>query len=304
MKFADLYQEAILWTCYLENFPEPERFLSIYGLGVKDVSLFDCLGRFFPFDEFYVRIDCPDAWAINDLNKSKKSLILPWIYRPKEFVDTLSGQRLICPSAEMFALLDNKLKAKEILKSLEIPTPDWGFVNRGIQMVEKPIQNSAGGLGISLTNSNPRDGYYLEDYLIGYRSIGLQFFVYNEVEFLCANEMLYHEQGQGNFTFHSQINVCENELSPALMGDCFDLIRHLQGRGYRGLINIDALVGDNGHCLLEVNPRGSAFLPAFFAASAHGWIRFITHVKEETAEKGEILLLSFGRLKKVVRKLP
>jgi hypothetical protein len=304
MKFVDLYHEAILWTCYLENFLEPERFLSIYGLSVKDVLLFDCLGKFFPFKEFYVRGDCLDEpCAIKDLRLSRKALILPWIYRPKEFINTLSGKCLICPSAEMFALLDNKLMTKELFRSLEIPTSNWCFASKGIQMVEKPIQNSAGGLGIRLTNGDPQDGYYLEDYLPWYRSIGLQFFIYDEAEFICANEMLYSPHGERKFTFHSQINVEKDELPQTLMADCLNLSEYLLNKGYRGLINIDVLVGDEKHYLLEVNPRGSAFLPAFFAASAHGWTRFITHMKEETAEKGEILLLSFGRLKKVVRKL-
>ena len=235
----------------------------------------------------------------------------------------------------MFALLDNKLMTKELFRYLEIPTPNWCFASRGIQMVEKPIQNSAGGLGIRLTNGSPQDGSYLEDYLPGYRSIGLQFFVYDEAEFICANEMLYSPHGERKFTFHSQINVEKDELPQTLMDDCLNLSEYLLGKGYKGLINIDALMGDNGHCLLEVNPRGSAFMPAFFAASFLGWTRFITHmkhscsvetqgtikfpphsplakggkgdfhIKKETldGEEKEIVLLDFGRSKKVVRRL-
>ncbi len=303
MKFIDLYHEAILWTCYLENFQEPERFLSIYGLGVKDVLLFDCLGRFFPFDEFYIRIDCPDARAINDLNKSKKSLVLPWMYRPKGSIDTVSGKRIVCPPSEMFEFLDNKVEAKRLFKGMGIPTPNWSFMNDGKQMLEKPVQDSAGGLGIRLSFENPRDGFYLEEYLRGYRSIGLQFFVYDEAEFICANEMLYSPHGEREFTFHSQINVGKDELPQMLMADCLNLSEYLLDKGYRGLINIDALVGDEKHYLIEVNPRGSAFLPAFFAALSLGWTRFITHMETGATEREEIVLLNFGRSKKVVRKL-
>ncbi len=304
MKFADLYHEAILWTCYLENFSSSERFLNLYGLDKKDILLFDCLGKFFPFDEFFVRGECSgDPRGIENLHLSKKPLILPWIYRPKRSADTLCRKHILCPPSELFALLDDKVVTKQLFQGLGIPTPDWGFIHKRRVMVEKPIRNSAGGLGIRLTNDNARQGFFLEEYLEEYHSIALQFFVYEEAEFICANEMLYHGYGERKFTFHSQINVMEGELSTILIGDCVKVILYLRDKGYRGLVNIDALVGNEDHYLLEINPRGSAFLPAFFAASAHGWTRFITHMKEETAEKGEILLISFGNLKKVVRKL-
>lgn len=303
MKFAELYAEAILWTCYLENYPDPAKFLNVYGLDNNERLLFDCMGRFFPFDEFYSRIDCYDPRAINDLHISNKILILPWIYRHVTSLNVLSGKQIICPSSEMFDLLDNKVEAKKLLRKLGIPTPEWAFVNKGVRMLEKPVCNSSLGLGIGFTNDNPRDGYYLEEYLPGCSSIGLQFFVYDEAEFICANEMLYHTHGEKGFTFHSQINVGQDKLSQTLIGDCFNLIEYLQGKGYRGLINIDALVGDGTHHILEINPRGSAFLPVFFAASSVGWTSFITHMKVGGMEKDEITLLDFGRFKKVVKKI-
>ena len=303
MKFAELYTEAILWTCYLENYPEPERFLNIYGLDDKERLLFDCLGRFFPFGEFYSRTDCYDPRAINNLHISNKTLMLPWIYRPVSPLNALSGKHIICPSSEMFDLLDNKVEAKKLLIKLGIPTPEWAFVNKGVKMLEKPVSNSSCGLGIRFTNDNSRDGYYLEEYLPGCSSIGLQFFVYDEAEFICANEMLYHTHGERDFTYHSQINIGQNKLPQMLIADCFNLIEYLQGKGYRGLINIDALVGAGTHYLLEINPRGSAFLPIFFAASSVGWTSFMTHMKKGGMEKDEITLLDFGRLKKVVKKI-
>lgn len=304
MKFIDLYHEAVLWACYLENFPDPERFLGIYRLGEKDRLLFDCLGKFFPFDEFYIRGECfDDTRAINDLRLSKKSFLLPWIYRPKGSVDMLCGKQLLCPSADLFILLDNKLEAKNLLNKLRIPTPDWSFINKGELMVEKPMRNSAGGLGIQLTPNNAQEGFFLEKYIQGYKSFGLQFFVCDEIEFVCANEMLYHTAGGQKFTFHSQVNIGKYELPQTLITDCFNCIEYLKGRDYKGLINIDTLIGERGHYLLEINPRGSAFLPAFFAASALGWTNFITYTKKEIPEQDEVVLLDFGKSRKVIKKL-
>jgi hypothetical protein len=303
VKFAELYTEAILWTCWLENYPDPARFLNIYGLEDHERLLFDCMGRFFPFDEFYSRIDCNDPRAINDLRVSKKTLILPWIYRPVTSLKVQYGKHIICPTSEMFDLLDNKVETKRLFKKLGIPTPEWTFNKKGVTMLEKPVCNSSLGLGIRLTDDNPRDGYYLEESLPSCSSFGLQFFVYDEAEFICATEMLYHSHGEKNFTFHSQTNVKQDKLPQTLVADCFKVIEYLQDKGYRGLINIDALVDDGTHHLLEINPRGSAFLPVFFAASAIGWTNFITHMKDGSSENEEITLLDFGRLKKIIRKI-
>lgn len=303
MKFADLYHDAIFWTCYLENYPDPERFLKIYGLTKHERVMFDHLGKFFPFEEFYVRGDCLEIpRAVNDLSMSKKSLILPWIYRPTLPAETLQGKRLICPSNELFTFLDNKIEVKKLLEKLGFPTPKWSFFNKGEKMLEKPIQNSAGGLGITLTANNSRDGYFLEDYIQGHRSIGMQFFVYDEVEFICANEMLFHSNGKDEFTFHAQKNMQRMEIPDAVIEDCFKLLEYLLSIGYKGFIGIDVLI-EEGHFMLEINPRGIAFLPVFFAASAFGWKHFITYMKEQSIEQGEIILLDFGRTKKVVRKL-
>lgn len=302
MKFADLYSGAILWTCWLENYPNQSVFLNVYGLNEDERLLFDSLGRFFPFNEFYCRIGCDNVRAIDDLRLSAKNYILPWIYRPVSSQNSLLKKNIICPSPDMFDSLDNKVEAKKLMRKLGIPTPEWAFVSKGTIMLEKPIQNSSLGLGIRLTYDDARKDYYLEEYLPGRRSIGLQFFVYDEIEFICANEMLYHAGEERGFTFHSQINTGEDKLPKLLLADCLKLIEYLQGNGYRGLINIDALAGEESHYFLEINPRGSAFLPVFFAASSAGWTEFITHMKEGNAESGEMVLLDFGRLKKVVRR--
>ena len=169
-------------------------------------------------------------------------------------------------------------------------------------MLEKPIADSAGGLGIKMSKSNPSKGYFLEEYIEGGCSIGLQFFIYDEVEFICADEMLFRRDEQEKFRFHAQKNVQINELPNALMDDCFKLLEHLSDSGYKGFIGIDALIGDGGHYLLEINPRGIAFTPAYFAASALGWTSFITHMKKGDLGKDEILLLDFGHSKKIVKK--
>jgi len=304
MKFADLCHEAVLWTCYLENFPAPERFLNIYSLTKREITLFDNLGKFFPFDEFYTRDGCCNTGrGIKELSSSRKRLILPWIYWPKGHRDILSGKTLIHPPSEMFTILDNKIEAKNIFTKLGIPTPKWSFISNGRRMLEKPIQNSAGGLNISLTNSNPKGGYFLEEYIPGHRSIGLQFFVYDEVELLCADEMLFHSDGQQTFTFHAQKNIQQDELPDGLIESCLKLGEYLSGKGYKGLFGIDALIGDGGHYLLEINPRGIAFLPAFFAASALGWTSFETYMSKSNTEQGEFVLLDFGSRKKVIRQL-
>lgn len=303
MKFADLYNDAIVWTCYLENFPEPERYLNIYGLTHKHRLMFDNLGRFFPFETFYSRYPYDSAGrGLEDLGKSAKSFVLPWIYWPKKGTDTLSGKRIIVPSEKMFTVLDHKIKAKKIFKHLRIPTPNWCFIFRGGNMIEKPICNSAGGLGIRLVTADADKDCFLEEYIDGCKSIGLQFFIFDEVEFICADEMLFHGDTQEKFRFHAQKNVQINELPDALMDDCLKLLFYLSDAGYKGLIGIDALIGDGGHYLIEINPRGIAFTPAYFAASAHGWTSFMTHMKKGDLEKDEILLLDFGHTKKIVKK--
>lgn len=304
MKFTDLYQKAILWTCYLENCREAENYLNISGLDKNDRLLFDHLGKFFPFDEYYVRGSQNNMpRMIDDLNRSEKSLILPWEYWPNSSIDTLHGKQIICPSAEIFAFLDNKIETKKIFRKLDIPTPEWSLARNGKEMLEKPIKNSAGGLGIKLTVDNPGDGCFLEDYIAGYQSFGLQFFVYDEVEFICANEMMFHLNGKQMFTFHAQKNIPLNELSPELIEECMNLGYYLHEMGYKGLLGVDVLVSDSGHYLLEINPRGIAFLPAFFAGSAHGWTSFMTYMNKGDLKQNEIVLLDFGKSKKVVKEL-
>lgn len=304
MKFIDLYQEAIFWTCYLENCPEPERYLNIYGLNRDDLFLFDNLGIFFPFHEFYVRrSDNNTPRMIDNLDSSKKNLILPWMYWPMGSKDTYGGKQIICPPAEIFTLLDNKIETKKIFMKLGIPTPGWSLAKNGKEMLEKPIQNSAGGLGIKLTVDNPGEGCFLEDYIADHQSIGLQFFVYDEVEFICANEMMFHLNGKQMFTFHAQKNIPLKELPPKLTEECMDLGSYLMDMGYKGFWGVDALVGHDGHYLLEINPRGIAFLPAFFAASAHGWTNFITYMNKGDVNQQEIVLVDFGKSRKVVKVL-
>lgn len=303
MNFHELCKEAVVWTCYLENFPRPERYLNIYGLNRGALLLFDYLGRFFPFEEFYARkASGSTSREVNDLNLTNKPYVLPWIYWPNDDKDILCGKRIICPSIKMFTLLDNKIETKSIFKKLGIKTPEWSFVNNGKKMLEKPISDSAGGLGISLAANNPRDGYFLEDYIPEHKSIGLQFFIFDEAELVCVNEMIFHSGEDDAFTFHAQRNIPKDEMPEALLRDCFKLSDYLQGKGYRGLLGMDALIGNDGHYLLEINPRGIAFLPAFFAASAAGWKSFITHMKKGDLGKDEILLLDFGHSKKIVKK--
>jgi hypothetical protein len=304
MKLSDFYHEAILWTCYLENYPDPERYLNIYNLSMNDRLMFEHLGNFFPFDEFYAQ--CPGigrADGIKSLTQSKKSFILPWIYWPKTSSDSLCGKQIISPSARMFAWLDNKIEAKTLFKKLGIPTPPWSFSSNGKPMLEKPIQNSAGGLGIRLTPHNPQSGCFLETWLPGYQSIGIQLFVYDEVEFVCADEMLFDHDDDVTFTFHGQRNVLINELPGKLIEDCFKLGGYLVREGYRGFVGTDALVKGEHYYLLEINPRGIAFLPAYFAATACGWTSFETYSKRKALEPGELLLLDFGSSRKVVREL-
>ncbi len=304
MKFSDLYKEAVLWTCYLENRPNPERYLDIFGLHLNDLPLFDYLGKFFPFDEFYIRgVKDNIPRMIDNLDSSKKNLILPWMYKPVGAKDALCGKPILCPSLEMYDLLDNKVETKKLFDKFGIPTPERGFTNNGKKMLEKPIANSAGGLGIRLTDKNARAGYFLEEYIPQQRSIGFQFFVYDEVEFICANEMLFNSNGEDAFTFHAQKNVQKKDLPDALIEDCFKLLEYLLSAGYKGLIGIDVLTGDNGHYLLEINPRGIAFLPAFFAASARGWTNFITYMNKGDIKQKEIVLLDFGKSRKVVKEL-
>jgi hypothetical protein len=44
MKLEEFYGDAVLWTCYIENFSEPERYLNIHGLNHDDVLTFEQLG--------------------------------------------------------------------------------------------------------------------------------------------------------------------------------------------------------------------------------------------------------------------
>lgn len=304
MKFSDFYREAVIWTCYLENCPKPERYLNIYNLNQEDLPLFDHLGQFFPFDEFYVRDPESNVLNIIDaLDSSKKNLILPWMYWPKGAKDMYGGKTIICPPADIFALLDNKIETKIIFRKLGISTPAWSLSKNGKEMLEKPIQNSAGGLGIKLTADNPGDGCFLEDYIPNHQSIGLQFFIYDEVEFVCANEMMFHLNGKQMFTFFAQKNIQQKKLPPKLIEECLNLGNYLMGMGYRGFLGVDALVEHKGYYLLEINPRGIAFLPAFFAASARGWTNFITYMNKGGFNQQEIVLLDFGKSKKVIRQL-
>jgi hypothetical protein len=304
MKLSDFYHEAILWMCYLENFPKPERYLNIYNLSMNDRLMFERLGYFFPFDEFYAQCSGGErADGIRSLTLSKKSFILPWIYWPRGSSDSLCGKQIISPSAEMFTLLDNKVETKKIFLMLGLPTPKWSFVRNGKKMLEKPIENSAGGLGLSLTENNPGAGFFLEEYIPGYRSIGLQFFVYKEVEFICADEMLFHSKEQETFCFHAQENVQQDRLPASLMEGCYKLAEYASSSGYKGFLGIDALVGNDGYFLLEVNPRGIAFLPAYFAASSRGWTDFRTYMREGNGAGDEVVLLDFGERKKVIRRI-
>jgi len=142
-----------------------------------------------------------------------------------------------------------------------------------------------------------------EEYIEGCQSFGLHFFVYDEVEFICADEMLYHGENDQRFIFSAQVNVGKDALPQTLLDDCFKCIDYLRGMGYRGFSNIDVLSGERGHYLLEINPRGGAFLPAFFAATSAGWTDFITRVRQGGTEKDELVLLDLGTSKKVVKKL-
>jgi hypothetical protein len=303
MRLADLYHEAIVWTCYLENFPDPERFLSIYGLSERDRLSFDCLGRFFPFNEFYARERCvDDRHTVYDLRVSNKPFLLPWIYKPTGTIDTISGKYVICPPEQLFTLLDSKLETKMLFKRLGFLTPEQTVPRGDVCMVEKPVCNSAGGLGIQLTGKSAREGFFLEEYIEGCQSFGLHFFVYDEVELICADEMLYYGESDQRFMFSAQVNVGKDELPQTLVADCFRCVDYLKGMGYRGFLNIDALSGERGHYLLEVNPRGGAFLPAFFAATSAGWTHFITGMRQGRPEKDELVLLDFGESKKVVKK--
>lgn len=304
MKFSDFYHEAVMWTCYLENCPKPERYLNIYDLNRDDLPLFDHLGKFFPFDEFYVReAESNELHMIDDIDLSKKNLILPWMYWPKGTKNMYWGKQIICPPVEIFTLLDNKIETKKIFRKLGIPTPEWSLSKNGKKMLEKPIRNSAGGLGIKLTDDNPGDGCFLEDYIAGYKSFGLQLFIYDEVEFICADEMIFHLDGKQMFTFYAQKNIPLEELPPALTEECKNLGNYLMDTEYKGFLGVDALVGHDTHYLLEINPRGIAFLPAFFAASACGWTNFITYMNKEDLNQQEIVLLDFGKSKKVVKEL-
>jgi hypothetical protein len=304
MKLSDFYHEAILWTCYLENYPDPERYLNIYNLSMNDRPMFEHLGAFFPFDEYYAQ--CPGIGptdGIGSLTLSKKSFILPWIYWPKTSSDSLCGKQIISPSAEMFTLLDNKVETKKMFAMLGLPTPRWSFVRNGQRMLEKPIENSAGGLGLSLTENSPGAGCFLEEYIPGCQSIGLQFFVYKEVEFICADEMLFHSEEQETFCFHGQKNVRQDELPELLMEGCHKLGEYLSDSGYKGFLGVDALVGNDGYFFLEVNPRGIAFLPAYFAASSHGWTDFRTYMRDGSEVSDEVVLLDFGARKKVIKRI-
>ncbi len=304
MKFSDLYGEAILWTCYHENFPFIYRILESYRIDKNYIPVFDRLGRFFPFDEFYVRGAKPDIRnAICDLTLSRKALLLPWMYRSTRPDETLKGKLLICPSYEMSRLLYNKIATKAIFGKLGLPVPQWSFPDKGRTMLEKPIKNSGGGIGIRLTSEGPAAGCFLEEYIPGCRSIGMQFFIFDEVDYLCADEMIYECGEQPTFRFHAQSNVQKDELPEALIEECLTLCTYLMGLGYRGLVGIDALVGEGKHYFLEVNPRGIAFLPAFFAGSSMGWTHFITYMKDGAVDENEFVLLDFGRKKKVLRKL-
>jgi len=302
MKFQDLYDQAVAWSCYLENFPDPGRYLGLYGLSDQDATRFDCLGRFFPFRHYYARPDdCAGPRVVHDLGACNERFVLPWIYWPTGSNDFIHGKSIIAPPAAIFNFLDNKVNAKRLFQSLKIPTPSWGCLREGMPMVEKPIENSAGGIGIRLTSQAAREGYFLERYLPGYRSIGVQLFVLEATEFICADLMLIDDSQGPSFTFHSQRNMSEEELPPALIEDLYRLGNHLKREGYRGFLGVDALVSDDDYHVLEVNPRGIAFLPGFFAARALGWKEFETRTTREPPEEDEIVLLDFGIRKKVIK---
>jgi hypothetical protein len=305
MKLADLYKTALLWSCYLENFPRPERYLDIYKLTMQQRLLFDSLGQFFPFDEYYIRAAREASHrGLTDLRQSDKSLIVPWIYWPLNQVDRLHDKEVIAPSLAMFQMLDDKLATKRLFQILDLPTPKWGNMDMHPPMVEKPIRDSAGGLGIRLTKGSPRDGCFLEEYMPGFQSVGIQYFAYGDPDFICADEMLFDGVPDRMFTFHAQRNVLKEELPAALLLDCDKLVACLIEKGYRGFIGIDVLVREDRYCFLEINPRGIAFLPAFFAASAQGWKHFKSYTRAPSSRQEIIVLLDFGSQHRVVERLP
>jgi hypothetical protein len=307
MKFEELYQEAVLWTCYLENYLRPERYLSLFwrGMSEKHLPRFDHLGKFFPFDEFYVRdAGGDDPRSVTNLRSLRKKLILPWIYRPRGERDHLLGKRVIAPSAGLFLRLDDKVQAKNLFHRLGVQTPRWGFSLIGDQVLEKPIRDSAGGVAIHFTRGKiARDGFFLEEYLPGCASLGLQFFIHDQTELICADQMLYAQGETPEFVFSGQRNISREALPVSLAEDGFRIVEYLKQLGYQGLVGLDVLVGENGHFFLEINPRGIAFLPAHFAAVSRGWTAFMTCQIEGEADPQDLILLEFGRCKKVVRRL-
>lgn len=305
MKLSDFYRTAILWTCYLENYQRPERYLNLFGLGLPERLMFDRLGQFFPFDEYYDRGGSADRRrGLVDLEHSPRSRVIPWMYRPLGANDRIAGKDIVAPSLEIFLELDNKIEAKKLFEKLNLPTPRWGYNPGRTLMVEKPIRDSAAGLGVRLTREPAREGCFLEEYMPGCRSIGIQYFIYNEPEFICADEMLLGNTSENAFTFHTQKNVVRDEIPDSLQNDCDTLGAVLAGKGYRGFVGFDVLLNGQSYYFLEVNPRGIAFLPAYFAATARGWMRFQTYTRAPSPGGETIILLDFGAQHKVVERLP
>jgi predicted ATP-grasp superfamily ATP-dependent carboligase len=224
------------------------------------------------------------------------------MYRPQGPRDVKCGKELLVPPVALFLLLDDKVETKALFRTLGLATPRSHLRSSGHLMVEKPVRDSAGGIGMRLTKEDARAGHFLEEFIPGCQSIGMQYFLLEQSEFICANEMLF-EGETTTFTFYAQRHVPRNQLPPALINECFRLCDYLLDRGYRGLLGIDALVRGTEHYLIEVNPRGIAFLPAFFAAQSLGWSSFITYMNADEPSDGEVVLLDFGRRRKVVRSL-
>ena len=229
---------------------------------------------------------------------------MPWIYWPRGARDSLRDKRIIAPSAELFLQLDDKVQTKNLFNRLGVQTPRWGFSLKGENVLEKPIRDSGGGLAIHFTKEKTaRQGFFLEEYLPGCISLGLQFFIHDQTEFICADQMLYSQGETPEFAFRGQRNIPWEALPVSLLEDCFRVVEFLRKLGYQGLVGLDVLVGEKGHFILEINPRGIAFLPAFFAALTRGWTSFMTCQIEGEADPQDLVLLEFGRFKKVVKRL-
>lgn len=100
------------------------------------------------------------------------------------------------------------MQTKKLFNRLGVQTPRWGFSLRGEKVLEKSIQDSGGGLGIHFTEEKTaRPGFFLEEYLPGYLSLGLQFFIYDRTEFICADQLLYSQGETPEFAFRGQRNI-------------------------------------------------------------------------------------------------